>query len=671
MRLLRSHVSPVAECDLVLKGGVTSGVVYPPAILNLSRRYRFRGIGGTSAGAIAAAATAAAEVGRQQGALTGSGNGGFPRLEQMQEELARPGFLFGLFQPRSEAAGLFRALLGVKDLFNRGHRSRGRTILGVLRVAYRAAPGYAALGAILGLLVAILLTHAFWSTAGELLLPPRDRLRITEAWVLYGVAVLGVLLGAGLGVVLAPALRLLRSLDGLNDRDRAGFGLCSGSGGDSADLTRSEGLALTDWLHRSLQELAGRPLSEAITLRDVETLGGVTFKLVTSNLSVGQPYILPLERGSRSFLFDVEDMWQLFPRAVVDALVSWATRPENVSASYQLPSGLHRFPMGKDLPLVVGTRLSLSFPVLLRAVRVFSVQPECFARINAMRAREAMFVPPMLTRADLEEHWLSDGGIASNFPIHIFDSWVPVRPTFGITLYDSPLRTVLNQVAGAEAGGHASVEKSVVLPLPRDFDLARPRHIRIQSTFQFLSAVFDTAQNFRDNAQSALPSYRERIAQVFLTPDEGGLNFNMPAHVVDRIRRKGKRAAALLVRHFGKGLDTSFDEHLWVRLYVLMAELERELEKVRVSVGPGWRPRLGHRLDALFSHQLATRVAGRGWYRSQGPDWCTEARRRLDQVLELAASWEAPADGRFQPGGRIFSREPPRPEGLLRVTPNV
>jgi len=48
-------------CDLVMKGGITSGIVYPKAITHLSQHYRFKSIGGTSAGAIAAAVTAAAE----------------------------------------------------------------------------------------------------------------------------------------------------------------------------------------------------------------------------------------------------------------------------------------------------------------------------------------------------------------------------------------------------------------------------------------------------------------------------------------------------------------------------------------------------------------------------------------------------------------------------------
>ena len=55
------------SCDLVMKGGITSGVVYPAAMLGLSRRYRFRNIGGASAGAIAAVVGAACEYRRRGG----------------------------------------------------------------------------------------------------------------------------------------------------------------------------------------------------------------------------------------------------------------------------------------------------------------------------------------------------------------------------------------------------------------------------------------------------------------------------------------------------------------------------------------------------------------------------------------------------------------------------
>jgi hypothetical protein len=67
------------ECDLVMKGGITSGIVYPPLAIKLHNKgYRFRNVGGTSAGAIAAAATAAAELG---------GDAGFQKLEAVRKWL--------------------------------------------------------------------------------------------------------------------------------------------------------------------------------------------------------------------------------------------------------------------------------------------------------------------------------------------------------------------------------------------------------------------------------------------------------------------------------------------------------------------------------------------------------------------------------------------------------
>ena len=46
----RDYSAPDKECDLIMQGGITSGVVYPPAVLKLAPRFRFRNIGGTSAG---------------------------------------------------------------------------------------------------------------------------------------------------------------------------------------------------------------------------------------------------------------------------------------------------------------------------------------------------------------------------------------------------------------------------------------------------------------------------------------------------------------------------------------------------------------------------------------------------------------------------------------------
>ena len=54
-----TFANPTRFCDLVMKGGITSGVIYPSAVCELARDYNFKNIGGASAGAIAAATTAA------------------------------------------------------------------------------------------------------------------------------------------------------------------------------------------------------------------------------------------------------------------------------------------------------------------------------------------------------------------------------------------------------------------------------------------------------------------------------------------------------------------------------------------------------------------------------------------------------------------------------------
>src|SRR5215210_6555584 len=97
----------IEACDLVMKGGITSGVVYPPAILKLATKYRFRNIGGTSAGAIAAAGAAAAEYGRE------SDTSGFMVLQELQQRLSAPGFLRNLFQPSPATRPLLATILAV------------------------------------------------------------------------------------------------------------------------------------------------------------------------------------------------------------------------------------------------------------------------------------------------------------------------------------------------------------------------------------------------------------------------------------------------------------------------------------------------------------------------------------------------------------------------------
>ena len=97
-------------CDLVMKGGVTSGIVYPSAIYEISRAFDLKSIGGTSAGAIAAALAAAAQYRRLRRAGTEDAEAGYERLRRCPTGSGAGGHLFGLFAPNRLTRRLFNSL---------------------------------------------------------------------------------------------------------------------------------------------------------------------------------------------------------------------------------------------------------------------------------------------------------------------------------------------------------------------------------------------------------------------------------------------------------------------------------------------------------------------------------------------------------------------------------
>jgi hypothetical protein len=107
-------------------------------------------------------------------------------------------------------------------------------------------------------------------------------------------------------------------------------------------------------------------------------------------------------------------------------------------------------------------------------------------------------------------------GITSNFPVHFFDNALPRWPTvplnLGINPNDAPHQDVW---------------------LPQDWDdLTIPVKTLGGSGFGFGKAIFNTAMSWRDSLQSALPGYRNRIAQVRTSPGEGGTNLFMSREII-------------------------------------------------------------------------------------------------------------------------------------------
>lgn len=620
------YFNPERECDLVMKGGITSGIVYPPAICKLAGEgnYRFRSVGGTSAGAIAAAVTAAAEFGRET-PWDGKPSG-FDRLDTLSQQLCEEGFLLSLFQPEPTLKPLMDALmaiLGITPDPKTGKSSRAASTPSskpkkswlkrtqeLLDITRRTSPasarkgtvwgllGSGVLALVLGTLAAIAFGIAGWLTGNTVALGD----------YLLGVGVLAVMFILldrllGVGTLAAGAVDLYTALFKMLPANL--FGICTGHIPEGNSGPNPDPIALTDWLSVNINNLAGldktgRPLTFG-DLRKKPLPNGelpdynngkynIDLRVVTSNLSHNRPYALPFE-PDHQFIFKVEEFSRLFPSNVVKHLVEKAgQRPQ-----YDLPKGYYFLPDADDLPVVVATRMSLSFPVLISAVPLYTVSQSC---LNRYQNGDVIHVSDNPDSKDLQQNWFSDGGICSNFPIHFFDSWLPTRPTFGINLGSvsedalqvkpgfgtGETRTINPDYLSATPNSpdlqtERSQESSRVLNqdvfLPRPNDRQAPEWVDLQSNLlAFAWQMFQTAQNYRDTSLAGLPGYRERIAQVRLAHDEGGLNLAMDKATIEGVMNKGKSAGNKLIREF------NFEDHQWVRFRVLMGLLEERLTQL-------------------------------------------------------------------------------------------
>ncbi|MDQ3526165.1 MAG: patatin-like phospholipase family protein, partial [Chloroflexota bacterium] len=139
-----------------MKGGITSGLVYPKAVVRFARDYQVRNVGGTSIGAIAAALTAGAEYQRQSqadphsywsgeldqalaqdlaaesdsGNMTSlSTNTGFSGLYTIPNDIG--GDLLGKFQPEPETKPLFGYLMRLMTYGSKPGKVVAATFLGL------------------------------------------------------------------------------------------------------------------------------------------------------------------------------------------------------------------------------------------------------------------------------------------------------------------------------------------------------------------------------------------------------------------------------------------------------------------------------------------------------------------------------------------------------------
>jgi predicted acylesterase/phospholipase RssA len=564
------------ECDLVMKGGITSGIVYQSAVAELARRYAFRNIGGASAGAIAAAVTAAAEHGRRR-----DGTAELPAaFHTLAADLKRPGFLAGLFQPAPELRAPFSVLLALAT-GDRATRPR-RSLASVAR--------------------------GWWPVF------------VLPALVLLAGFVLAAVAGAAIGIVIGVAAILASALlagalaRGSARRiasalDARGQGLCPGSRQPGAPDGQP---AVTEWLHDKIQRCAGLPADRPLTFGDLERRAApnaepeVTLRIMTTDLSYARGVRLPLER--ETYLFDEEAMRALFPDAVVDHLCATGRASE-----HRTPDAARRplrwMPL-YDLPVLVAARMSLTYPLLLSLVPLWTLTEDGRPVRN----------------------WFGDGGISSNFPIHLFDAWMPRRPTFGLSFDPFPL----------DASGEPDLRApAVVMPASPD-ERALPYWHPLRGFVGYGARIEDSMKNWRDTTLSELRSFRERICHIRMAPGEGGMNLTMDVAVIEALLERGTLAGRAIVERF------SWHKHLLERYETLMGLVQPNLENTAGKLSAlGW---------------LAALLAAAGADRD--PAWQERAQEETDALLGLARAWHADR----------FAFRPPSegdPGAALRIAPET
>ena len=485
-----AYERPTKKCDLVMKGGVTSGVVYPKAIGELSKQYQFSSIGGTSAGAIAAAVAAAAEYARAGDKLDA-----FEDVARLPDWLCatspdkRPSNLFHLFQPQLSLAPLYAVLTA----------GLGKKWIAQCFAKFRAAllqfPVAASIGLLPGALVA-------WVASG------------TEEWQKWlGFALAGVI--GLLLCILVAAVWLARQIP------HHGWGLCFGM-----TETKSAGSpALVPWLSEYLDRLAGKNSDEPLAFGDLESRN-VHLQMISTNLTNGRPYSLPFSEHTH-FYFKGSEFGNFFPESVVRWMETHPGQPP--SRGPVKNDGLSILPDRENLPVIVAGRMSLSFPFLFCPVPFYGVD---FGYGPKTTGQSAQSIP--------EPCFFVDGGLANNFPLNLFDKPLPRWPTFGINLRSKDERHRQDAFipcdnSGGLEGWWTGFEEKYGLG----------------GLLGYFGLLFDTSRNWRDNLQMSAPGYRDRVVHIGLDPEkEGGMNLDMPGTVINDLTKRGQQAGRALLSRY-------------------------------------------------------------------------------------------------------------------------
>lgn len=616
---LDPHLKPPLDqyCDLVLKGGVVDGVIYPGVLVELARHYRFQSIAGTSVGAIAASLAAASEYSRR----FGSDDGFNEVLRKIPKELAE------LPDPNvtdTKLRTLFQPDEGLKRLFNVFVEVASVPLAEVSGKFFRTVWSYYKcdffkgflLGYIFSGVAALLLSFTVRAVLNCLLtlcqpsflsLPVSSALATGIHHILFG-SIFGNLLGGFVIGFLFLALAIRREYKILARKD--GWGFCSGL---STDGSTNE--ALTDWLHKGIQGAAKLPLGRPLTFQDLWNAPGgpkqddgqpvqksIDLRMITTAVSHGRPYELPLADPSVRLFFSLKELKSYFPASIIEHLekapkyteiekyyaidpIKNRDRPRSPNPEDKDPVDFRELPRG-DLPVLVAVRLSMNFPILFRAVPLVSIDAEAGPVKNTGQ------FPGRDDAPKFKRTWFTDGGITSNFPVHIFDSPVPAWPTFGVFIEEESRS---NKYLGKEKPPcwlppfHTVGQAEKWMGVKDSDDPVESGNDLTSNFASYVKSVVFTAKDWADNANMRMPGIRDRVVTVYKNGGEtnGGLNLKLAPDVIWNLSyRNGVAGGKALAQRFltdkavfNENLEGTpgWLDHRWVRFNSYISALKVHL----------------------------------------------------------------------------------------------
>lgn len=657
------------SCDLTMRGGTTSGVIYPLAVCSLAQRYVFRSVGGASAGAIAASAAAAAEYGRFA-----------VKPEQVPDGAVRPGFaglaeligwlttgtgaarwrLAQLFQPHAGLHRFYRLVVALMQKPETTGRNRFASVL----LATLCMVGPLARVVVAGLFVAWLagpLTQ-------HLVLTP-DRWDGTSWPVAAVVAGLG-LLAAGWTIGFAArglrwmALVLLAPLAA----GAAGLVVWGVSGANSASGAAwllAGGAQLLSWLLLSFGVLAafaaiyGKACWPVVADADGFGYGIVPgAEPYTPNWldrMAGMPHAPGVPPLAVWLADRIDDLAGIPPGADRHALTFgdlWLGPDGETPPDRE---GFERLARNNGLRVInlalMTTDLSAGRPFRMPfevpagdderwqfcARCLTGLVPDRVVRQLTAAGTTGVACPrhPDSTLHWLPEPWdvpvvlavrmsLAMPGLIRPVPLcrqgrpHWFSDG-GITSNFPIHFFDTLLpRWPTFGLNLDKLDAEVTDASEVHLPKQDDSRPAQPWSPVNKTAIGFVNRILDTFLGWRDAMQAALPGFRGRIVSVRQGRGEGGMNLFMPPEVVATLALRGYQAGEELKHRFVADHDgveapgrTQTDRYRWIRMRIALREY-RELASQAKN-----RSALFRRLAA--DYEIPEELAG--WFAKHDGEW--------------------------------------------------